>query len=214
MELERSEAEPEPTEHLPALTEAEADELERLESTINRAIKKAGAIAGDALREIRDRRLYRSSHRSFEAYVLDRCGFSRATAYRMIAVAEAKALPPPVSRADTDLPGTTRASRRARPDPEPSQREAVRRQQERRADVPSPAPLPVPVPSQRAAQPGPHEMTSDGMMVCPRCNGHGLVDVPSRSDREEVKPSDCPHPPGRRIGDQCAACGATVKGKR
>lgn len=77
------------------LDPAESARLVRLERTVDRAVEVAGKIAGEALATIRDERLYRLTHRSFEAYVLERWGFSRATAYRMIDAATVAALPPP-----------------------------------------------------------------------------------------------------------------------
>jgi hypothetical protein len=63
------------------LTEAEAAELHRLEHKVERAFYEAGA----ALREIRDKRLYRSTHRTFEEYCRDRFGYSRQNANYFIA---------------------------------------------------------------------------------------------------------------------------------
>lgn len=69
------------------LSEDEGRRLMELERQIDKAMRSAGRIGGAALLEIRDRKLYRASHRSFEAYCIERLGFSRATAYRMIDVA-------------------------------------------------------------------------------------------------------------------------------
>jgi hypothetical protein len=52
----------------------------RLESEVEKAFYKAGC----ALREIRDRRLYRSTHKSFREYCQDRFGFTRSHPYRLI----------------------------------------------------------------------------------------------------------------------------------
>ena len=68
---------------LEELTEAEVAELHRLELKVERAFYEAGA----ALREIRDKRLYRSTHRTFEQYCQDRFGFQRAHSYRLIEAA-------------------------------------------------------------------------------------------------------------------------------
>lgn len=69
------------------LTEADGQRLIELERQVDKAMRSAGRLAGAALAEIRDRRLYRASHRSFEDYVLDRMGISRSTAVRMITTA-------------------------------------------------------------------------------------------------------------------------------
>lgn len=47
----------------------------------------AYAEAGDALRAIRDGRLYKETHKSFEAYCRDRWGWSRVRAHQMIEAA-------------------------------------------------------------------------------------------------------------------------------
>lgn len=102
-----------------ALDPAESARLVRLERTVDRAVEVAGKIAGEALATIRDERLYRLTHRSFEGYVLDRWGFSRATAYRMIDAATVAALPPsedetagqPVSPRDTSPSPTSAPGR-------------------------------------------------------------------------------------------------------
>ncbi len=66
------------------LTEDEEKERHRLESKVERAFYEAGS----ALRQLRDERLYRSTHRTFEAYCRDRFGFSRAHPYRLIDAAK------------------------------------------------------------------------------------------------------------------------------
>lgn len=68
---------------LEELTEAEAAELHRLEFKVERAFYEAGA----ALREIRDKRLYRSTHRTFEEYCRDRFGMTPRPAYYLISAA-------------------------------------------------------------------------------------------------------------------------------
>lgn len=163
---------PEPiaTDSLEHLSAQEANDLAGLEATIARAVKTAGKIAGEALREIRERRLYRSSHRSWEAYVLDRCGFSVRTANRMIAAADEKALEAETGHAVPHLPGTTRAGRRSRPAPQPSQAEVLRQRKERQ-ETPAPAdveeleaspPVPTttaePTPVERLMQPQPSQL--------------------------------------------------------
>lgn len=55
------------------LTPAELDNLSQLEAIAQHGLD-AYVEVGDALAEIRDRRLYRDSHRSFESYVRDRWG--------------------------------------------------------------------------------------------------------------------------------------------
>jgi hypothetical protein len=62
------------------LTPEEERELHRLELRVERAFSEGGA----ALKELRDKRLYRSTHANFEDYCRDRFGFSRRHPYRLI----------------------------------------------------------------------------------------------------------------------------------
>ncbi len=66
------------------LTEQEAAERHRLEIKVERAFVEAGV----ALRTLRDLRLYRSTHKTFEEYCQDRFGYSRVSAYHKITAAE------------------------------------------------------------------------------------------------------------------------------
>ncbi len=66
------------------LTEDEEKERHRLERKVERAFYEAGS----ALRQLRDRRLYRSTHRTFEEYVKDRFGYNRISAHYRIAAVE------------------------------------------------------------------------------------------------------------------------------
>ena len=70
-----------------ALDQAERSRLLRLERTVDRAVEVAGKIAGEALATIRDEKLYRATHTTFEAYLRDRFGLAKSTAYDMIAAA-------------------------------------------------------------------------------------------------------------------------------
>ncbi len=65
---------------LEELTPDEEKERHRLEIKIDRAISESWL----ALKQLRDRRLYRSTHKTFEEYALDRFGYNRAHAYRLI----------------------------------------------------------------------------------------------------------------------------------
>lgn len=66
------------------LSPQEATDRQRLELKVERAFYEAGY----ALRELRDRRLYRNTHRTFEQYCQDRFSFSRFSAYNKIIAAE------------------------------------------------------------------------------------------------------------------------------
>lgn len=65
---------------LEELAPDEERERHRLEIKIDRAISESWL----ALKQLRDRRLYRSTHKTFEEYALDRFGYNRAHAYRLI----------------------------------------------------------------------------------------------------------------------------------
>ncbi|MGK7892499.1 MAG: hypothetical protein AB4372_02305 [Xenococcus sp. (in: cyanobacteria)] len=66
------------------LTFDEQRERDRLEHQIERAFYEAGC----ALRLLRDKRLYRSTHSTFEEYCRERFGFSRDSAYLKIGAAD------------------------------------------------------------------------------------------------------------------------------
>lgn len=68
------------TVQLEELTEDEEQERHRLELKVERAFVEAGT----ALRQLRDGRLYRSTHNTFETYCRDRFGFTRANATYLI----------------------------------------------------------------------------------------------------------------------------------
>ncbi|MFB2772436.1 hypothetical protein ACE1AT_24600 [Pelatocladus sp. BLCC-F211] len=70
-------------EMLSELSEEEKADRHRLELKIERAFYEAGS----ALNELRERRLYRSTHRTFEEYCRDRFNYSRDTAYLKMAAA-------------------------------------------------------------------------------------------------------------------------------
>jgi hypothetical protein len=70
----------EPTE----LSEEEQQERERLEKQIVDSFYQAGV----ALRELRDRKLFRSTHRTFEEYAKNILGFTRIRLYQLIGAAQ------------------------------------------------------------------------------------------------------------------------------
>ena len=67
------------TETLELTHEEERDRLH-----LERKVERAFYEAGKALKEIRDRRLYRSTHQTFEEYCLERFGFTRRRPYFLI----------------------------------------------------------------------------------------------------------------------------------
>ncbi|MFN6559473.1 MAG: hypothetical protein RMY28_006650 [Nostoc sp. ChiSLP01] len=68
---------------VPELTEQEQSDRLHLERKVERAFFEAGK----ALAELRDRRLYRSTHRTFKEYCRDRFGFSRRQPYHLMEAA-------------------------------------------------------------------------------------------------------------------------------
>ncbi|MDZ8069950.1 MAG: hypothetical protein RMY64_30805 [Nostoc sp. DedQUE08] len=65
---------------VPELTEEEQSDRLHLERRVERAFFEAGK----ALAELRDRRLYRSTHKTFEEYCRDRFGHSRRQSYLLM----------------------------------------------------------------------------------------------------------------------------------
>ena len=65
---------------LPSLSEAKIQERDDLEKTVQRAF----FVAGQALKTLRDKKLYRESHNRFEDYLRDRFGFTKRKAYYLI----------------------------------------------------------------------------------------------------------------------------------
>ena len=66
------------------LTEEELADRHRLELKVERAFFEAGL----ALRELRDKRLYKNTHRTFEEYCQNRFGFNRTSAHHKIGAAQ------------------------------------------------------------------------------------------------------------------------------
>ncbi|MBD2535847.1 hypothetical protein H6G97_43480 [Nostoc flagelliforme FACHB-838] len=69
---------------VPELTEQEISDRLHLERRVERAVFEAGK----ALAELRERRLYRSTHKTFEDYCRDRFGHSRQKSNYLIAAAD------------------------------------------------------------------------------------------------------------------------------
>lgn len=75
-------------EHIDAMTGEILPSLAECEETIARGVR--GYVeAGEALRTIRDARLYRETHGTFEDYCRERWGWTRDRAYQLIGGAEA-----------------------------------------------------------------------------------------------------------------------------
>lgn len=90
------------------LTADECDDLRDAEAVIRRGMETFVEV-GTALAAIRDRRLYRQTHTTFEAYCSQQWSLSRPHTYRMIEAAEiATALSP---MGDTPVPTNERQAR-------------------------------------------------------------------------------------------------------
>jgi N6-adenosine-specific RNA methylase IME4 len=77
------------------LTLVEIDRLAELEAVVERGLQTFVEV-GLALAEIRDSRLYRESHGTFEAYLDERWGMSRGHGYRLIDGAQVAELVSPI----------------------------------------------------------------------------------------------------------------------
>ncbi|MGO8683426.1 MAG: hypothetical protein ACLQUT_02430 [Thermoleophilia bacterium] len=75
--------------------------LADLETIIERG-QQTFVEVGNALMEIRDQRLYRETHATFEAYCKERWGWSRISAYRHIEAAEVVQMLPMGNTPDTE----------------------------------------------------------------------------------------------------------------
>jgi N6-adenosine-specific RNA methylase IME4 len=138
-----------------ALRRPERERLAKLEAIIDDGLDRFVAVAA-ALLEIRDRRLYRATHTTFESYVRERFQLARRTCYGYLEAAAVAANVPPEAQL------TLSHLRALAPLPAPAQRELAevispltvaearrvikewRRQQRLRlADRPPPPPIPI-----------------------------------------------------------------------
>lgn len=104
------------TEGVVDLTVAEADRLGELEAVVERG-RRAFVEVGAALAEIRDSRLYRATHATFDDYCRERWSISRSRGYRLIDAAEVAELMSPIG----DIPSSESVARELAPlkdDPE------------------------------------------------------------------------------------------------
>ena len=60
-----------------------ASEIE-LKNQLENTVSQAFFVAGKALKELRDKRLYRETHATFESYVQDKFGYKKSAAYYLI----------------------------------------------------------------------------------------------------------------------------------
>jgi hypothetical protein len=102
---------------LAVLTAAETDVLADCEETISHGLQTFVEV-GTALSLIRDNRLYRASHQTFEAYCQERWQLSRPRAYELMTAAVAVSGMP-----DTDRPANARQAVELARVPEPQRAE-------------------------------------------------------------------------------------------
>ena len=77
----------------PVLAPDEQDQLQRLEHVVESGLRTFIEV-GEALSAIRDRRLYRGTHGTFEDYCVERWGMKKAYANHLVRAAETvRALP-------------------------------------------------------------------------------------------------------------------------
>lgn len=74
------------------LTAPERSDLRRLEKVIEVGVETFVSV-GEALKQIRDQKLYREKWKTFESYCSDRFDFKRSYAHRLIEAVEVKMLP-------------------------------------------------------------------------------------------------------------------------
>lgn len=72
-----------------SLSVVERGSLRKLEATIEKGVATFIEV-GLALRSIRDEKLYREQHKTFEKYVSERWGFEKSQAYRLIDACEVR----------------------------------------------------------------------------------------------------------------------------
>ena len=65
-------------------TEELTEEEQRDRSCLERQVERAFYEAGKALKQLRDRKLYRNSHKTFDEYCQDRFSYNRSRSYQLI----------------------------------------------------------------------------------------------------------------------------------
>jgi hypothetical protein len=117
-----------------SLTQADTERLKELESVIARG-RKTFIEVGYALAEIRDRRLYRQTHATFEAYCAEQWGWTRQRSYQLMNAATVVKLLPAGMSTSVDNEATARELAKL----EPKEREKVLRAIEQRGERVTPA---------------------------------------------------------------------------
>lgn len=165
-----------------ALTTTERSRLRELEAAIERSL--TGAARNIA--EIRDARLYRESHPSFEAYCRDRWGIGRAHAYRLIGTAKAEEALSPMG----DIRLNERVARELPREPAQA-REVWAEAVERHGEKPTAAQV-ADVRREREAPPVPHG-TPDQPPEPERPVVHQIAPSPERPLTPEERVARLPH---------------------
>ncbi len=86
--LQKSDEQADQTVQVEVVVDELTEEEEGARQILERQVERAFYLAGRALRELRDRRLYRSTHKTFEEYCRERFGFTRDSAYLKIGAAD------------------------------------------------------------------------------------------------------------------------------
>lgn len=107
-----------------ALTDDEYTDLERLETTISKGLDTFVEV-GNALAEIRDRKLYRQYHATFAAYCEEQWEMGKSQAYRLIDAADVVTELETSPNGDTVPLPTTEAQARALSEVAPEKRADV-----------------------------------------------------------------------------------------
>jgi hypothetical protein len=136
-----------------SLTQADTERLQELEAVIGRG-RKTFIEVGYALAEIRDQRLYRQTHATFEAYCAEQWGWTRQRSYQLMNAATVVKLLPAGMSTRVDNEATARELAKL----EPKEREKVLQAIEERGGRVTPAAIRAVV---RAGKPAPSEPASD-----------------------------------------------------
>ena len=135
-----------------SLTQADTERLKELESVIERG-RKTFVEVGHALAEIRDRRLYRQTHATFEAYCAEQWGWTRQRSYQLMNAATVVKLLPPAMSTRVDNEATARELAKL----EPKEREKVLQAIEERGERATPAAVRAVVKEQRPTESKPDD---------------------------------------------------------
>lgn len=149
------------------LTTAEAEVLADCEETISHGLQTFVEV-GTALSLIRDNRLYRTDHATFEAYCQDRWQLSRPRAYELMTAATAVSGMP-----DTDRPANARQAVELARVPEPERADVWQKANENTDGKPTAAAIRDAYAASRPSQPS-ATAEADGQLGAPGFDGPGV----------------------------------------